>query len=194
MEVLINECRFDALHPCIMTISADKVYLRSNPHVDFIRKFEGNAIDNAAFYSFEASGDFSFSMRVKVKTKQVYDAAFILARYSETQWVKLALEQSVDGQLNVVSVITNPWSDDANGELIAADTCWLRMSRKGRVWGLHYSLDDTVWRFVRTFGMASNDNVSIGFGVQSPLGDGFDAELSELLFSESPTEDFRSDQ
>ncbi len=64
-----------------------------------------------------------------------------MVRETETRWIKLAVEIGVDTTYNVISVITDNWSDDANGELLPSNICWLRINRKGDFWGLHYSLD-----------------------------------------------------
>ncbi|UGU17427.1 DUF1349 domain-containing protein [Sinomicrobium kalidii] len=97
----------------------------------------------------------------------------------------------VDRQYNVVSVVTDKWSDDANGELLEENNCWLRITRKNDFFGLHYSTDGKIWRFVRAFGIDMNTSISIGFGIQAPAGDHCNESIEELSVSNTPVQNFR---
>ena len=114
-----------------------------------------------------------------------------MVRETKTRWIKLAVERGVDTAYNVVSVITNNWSDDANGELISTNKCWLRITRKGDFWGLHYSADGIRWRFVRCFGLDLPSTVKVGFGIQAPLGDDCEGKLDFITLSDDSIENFR---
>ncbi|UIR54908.1 DUF1349 domain-containing protein [Sphingobacterium sp. SRCM116780] len=187
-----NFSNLQAINPCHTTLVGDKMILRSQSKVDFFRKYKGTPIDNAAFFYQMVSGNFSFHAQVKIDAHATYDAIFLMVRAKEEQWIKLALELGSDRQYNVVSVITNKWSDDANGELITTQSPWLRITRVNNIWGLHYSLDGIYWRFVRTFGFELDEEVMVGYGVQSPRGEGFESEISHLQLNPEPILDFRS--
>ncbi len=187
-----NVIAWAAINPCLQRIEGNSIYLRSNGKVDFFRKFEAEAIDSAAFYYSEVEGDFSLSARVSMHARFTYDAVFLMARTADSQWLKLAFERGNDGANSIVSVFTDPWSDDANGEMPAVHTVWLRLSRVSNHWGLHYSLDGDVWRFVRTLGFLPTGRICVGYGVQSPLGQGFEAEIHDLQISLQPNGEFRN--
>jgi uncharacterized protein len=108
------------------------------------------------------------------------DAGFLMVRDHTDKWIKLCLELGTDSQYTVVSAVSDPWSDDANGELIESNQCWLRIMRIGDLFGLHYSLDNNVWRFVKTFGMDMSQIPMVGFGVQSPNSNGCETLIKDF--------------
>lgn len=192
METKESTAAWSVINPCVQRVQNQSIYLRSNAKVDFFNKFEGAPLDNASFYYRTLEGDFSLSARIVLEARSTYDAVFLMARTGSSQWLKLALERNADGSNSIVSVFSNPWSDDANGELLAGGTAYLRISRVGNLWGLHYSLDGDRWRFVRTLGFVPQGELHVGYGVQSPLGEGFDGEVHDLQVSEQPQTDFRN--
>jgi regulation of enolase protein 1 (concanavalin A-like superfamily) len=181
----------NSLNPCPITPIENGFALTANPRTDFICKYHAYVRDEAAFYYTELSGDFTFSALVETIGNGNYDAAFLMIRESKDRWVKLAVELGVDGSYNVVSVITDQWSDDANGELIGDNKCFLRITRKNDFWGLHYSLDGSQWRFVRAFGLKLNEKVMVGFGIQAPVGEDCRGRVSALTLSTDSVKNFR---
>jgi len=159
---------------------------------DFFRPYQGVPNDNACLLYTEVTGDFTAVMQTRVHLVGFGDAAAITVRAGATQWVKLCLERSSIGDVSAVSVVTNPTSDDANNELLDTPECYLRITRKGDVFGMHYSLDGQVWRFARTFGMAMPETVMVGIHVQAPFVGGCSARFSSFDLSPEPVEDFRS--
>ncbi|MBN1246348.1 MAG: DUF1349 domain-containing protein, partial [Anaerolineae bacterium] len=129
---------------------------------DFFRPYGGTPHDNACLLYTEVTGDFTAVTQARAHLVGFGDAAAITVRAGATQWAKLCVERSPIGDISAVSVVTNPTSDDANNELLGAPACFLRITRKGDVFGMHYSLDGRVWRFVRTFGMAMPETVMVG--------------------------------
>lgn len=115
-----------------------------------------------------------------------------MVRAGETQWAKLCLERSPFGEASAVSVITDPWSDDANNEIIKSQTCFLRVTRKGNVFGMHYSLDGVRWRFVRKFAAEMPGEIMIGVAAQAPFAPGCRVIFHSFSISPDPVEDFRS--
>lgn len=115
-------------------------------------------------------------------------------RLSAERWAKICIERSPSGEVNVVSVVTGGYSDDANNELLAAPEAWLRITRRNNLAGLHYSLDGREWRFARTFrfGVSADKPILAGIHVQSPYGKGCNAVFSELIFSRHTVENFKS--
>jgi hypothetical protein len=159
---------------------------------DFFRPYKGEGKDNACLLYTEVTGDFTAVTQAHAHLVGFGDAAAITVRAGEALWAKLCLERSPIGDVAVVSVVTQPWSDDANGELQPDPVCFLRITRKGDVLGMHASRDGETWRFVRTFGMALPARVKVGIHAQAPFGGGCHARFSRFMLSPTPVEDFRS--
>lgn len=159
---------------------------------DFFRPYGGTPKDNAGLLYRETTGDFTAATRVDVALAAFGDAAAITVRASATQWAKLCLERSPIGEISIVSVVTDPWSDDSNGEIVTTSGCHLRLTRKGRVFGMHYSLDGRTWRFVRTFALDMPARVRVGIHAQAPFSPGCHARFRSLTISPEPVADLRS--
>ncbi len=174
--------------------SFDKQELRVVPEkgTDFFRPFEREPRDNACLLYRAVRGDFTAATWVSVKLIGFGDAAAVTVRTSEQAWAKLCLERSPIGELNAVSVVTNPWSDDSNGELIREPWCWLRLTRKGNLFGMHYSLSGSQWRFVRAFTVEMPQEVLVGVHAQAPFETGCEALFHSFDLLDNGVEDFRS--
>ena len=159
---------------------------------DFFRPYGGPANDNCCLLYKEIAGDFAATAEVRAELVDFGDAAALTVRASETQWAKLCLERSPIGQVSLVSVVTNPWSDDSNSELVNRPECFLRLTRKGNLFGMHYSLDGISWRFVRTFGLELPAQVMVGVHAQAPFTPGCRVLCRSWTISPEPIADFRS--
>ena len=89
-------------------------------------------------------------------------------------------------------MVTNH-KDDANGELIPSNKCWLRITRKGDFFGLHYSVNGIRWRFVRCFGLDLPSTVKVGFEIQAPLGDQCEGKLDLITLIDDSVKNVRAD-
>jgi len=181
----------NSLNGCKIKNTENGFHLVANAKTDFICKYKEYIKDEAAFFYTDRTGDFTIKAKVETKGNFTYDAAFLMIRATTTRWIKLAVELGVDKAYNVVSVITDNWSDDANGELILSNECWLRITRKGDFWGLHYSIDGNKWRFVRCFGLDLGPTVKVGFGIQAPLGDNCEGKIYFITITDESVKDFR---
>jgi regulation of enolase protein 1 (concanavalin A-like superfamily) len=159
---------------------------------DFFRPFEREARDSAPLLYRKVEGDFTAASRVSVSLKSFGDAAGITVRSSENLWAKLCLERSPIGELNAVSVVTDTWSDDCNGELIEGSECWLRLTRKGNLFGMHFSLNGSQWRFVRATPIDMPRSVSVGVHGQAPFDAGCEVLIHSFDLSDQAVGDFRS--
>jgi uncharacterized protein len=168
------------------------IHLKVDGGTDFFNKFKEEKRDSASFYYHELEDNFTLKAKVKVNGNYFADAVFIMVRESPDKWIKLCLEYGKDGQYSVVSVVTAPWSDDANGEIVDGNECWLRITRNNNLFGLHYSLNGVYWRFVREVGVDMNANIYIGFGIQAPKSDGCDAQICYYEVSKNYITDFRT--
>lgn len=148
---------------------------------------------DAPFFSREVTGDFTVQGRVKPDFRGTFDAGTLMFYCDDYSWVKLAFEQTDMGCRSIVSVVTREISDDANGEVVTEEGVFLKMSRRGDVIGLYYSLDGTNWRMVRvlSFPVPVGSVCFLGVSAQSPRGSGCEVSFSHLEFLTRPVEDFR---
>lgn len=178
--------------PPIWQFSDTGLLVAPEAETDFFRPYKGAVKDNASLLYTWVTGDFTAFTKVGAELVGFGDAAAVTVRASEAQWAKLCLERSPIGDVSVVSVVTNPWSDDANNELLDDPACYLRLTRKGDVFGMHYSLDGETWRFVRTFGMALPETVMVGVHAQAPFGGGCRVIFASFELISEAVSDFRS--
>jgi len=138
-------------------------------------------------------GDFVLSARVRVAGERTtFDAGALALWCDEDHWAKLCDEQSPQGDAMVVSVVTDGWSDDANGPLLRAPAIHLRIARVGPAIAFHSSPDGMRWDFVRTFRLpVSPAPLSIGFLAQAPMGDGCVAVFDGIAYEERTLADLR---
>lgn len=159
---------------------------------DFFRPFEGNRRDNCCLLYKDVTGDFTAVACAKADLADFGDAAAVTVRASETQWAKVCVERNPIGDVSLVSVVTDPWSDDSNSELLSSPECFMRLTRKGSMFGMHYSLDGTVWRFVRAFAMELPSAVKVGIHAQAPFTPGCHVRFRSFSISPQPVADLRS--
>ncbi|MGW2622837.1 DUF1349 domain-containing protein [Micromonospora taraxaci] len=137
-------------------------------------------------------GDFQFSARVSVAFAATFDAGVLLIWRDERCWGKLCFEFSPEAEPMIVSVICRGVADDANSFVVADRSVWLRVSRIGRVYAYHASLDGRTWQLIRVFsfdGDTARDR--IGFAGQSPTGEGCDVTFDDISFRPARLADLR---
>ncbi|WCN81340.1 DUF1349 domain-containing protein [Micromonospora sp. LH3U1] len=179
-----------------VTVSAQpRTDIFIDPSGDFVNAGENAApVLNAATLlgDLPPEGDFQFSARVTVAFASTFDAGVLLLWRDERCWGKLCFEFSPEGEPMIVSVICRGVADDANAFVVADRSVWLRVSRIGRVYAYHASLDGTTWQLIRVFsfdGETSRDR--IGFAGQAPIGDGCSATFDEIHFRPERLADLR---
>ena len=156
----------------------------------------GATLPDAERFVTRQSGDFTLSAFVEADTAEQYDSGVLLVWVSETAWAKICVEQDPQGRQRLVSVVTMGVSDDANGPILDRAAAYLRVTRKGDVFGLHASQDGERWDLIRYFGLGvvNADPVYVGMLAQSPSGPGCAARFSQIKFSTETTPDLRSEQ
>lgn len=138
------------------------------------------------------AGDFQLSARVRVGFDSTFDAGVLLLWFDARHWAKLCFEYTPDREAMVVSVVNREVADDANGFVVAGDAVWLRVSRVGRVYAYHASLDGRTWRMVRVFALdAPGVPARIGLEAQAPTGEGCEVTFSEVSFVSERLADMR---
>ncbi len=149
-------------------------------------------VHNAPALLFESQAACQLSARVTVDGEATFDAGVLAVRQSEHIWAKLCFERSPQGSLMIVSVVTKGVSDDCNSLPIDGNSVYLRLSRLEQSYAFHYSLDGTTWHMVRFFSLGGEQNVEIGFLVQSPTGEGCTVQFSEIAYKPEKLLNLRS--
>ena len=183
--VWVNEPAVWEFHHGELTITPDG-------ETDVFRKYGQPAKDSACFLYTRVQGDFTLISKMRVDSKAFADAGAITIRSDETLWAKLCIERSPLGEMSIVSVVTDTWSDDANNELLKTPEAFLRITRIGDVVGMHYSIDGKIWRFARTFGLQWPESVMVGVQAQAPVRNGCRVIVEELNLSRQVVTNFRS--
>ncbi len=101
----------------------------------------------------------------------------LLLYLSERRWAKLCYEFSPQRKPTAVTVVTHGTSDDSNSFETAGGPLWLRITRSGRVWAFHASVDGAYWQLLRYFTLGEASGARVGFLAQSPTGAGCTAIL-----------------
>jgi regulation of enolase protein 1 (concanavalin A-like superfamily) len=138
------------------------------------------------------AGDFQFAAHVTVDFAASFDAGVLLLWANEGHWAKLCFERSPAGEPMIVSVVNRGVSDDANGLVVEGNSAWLRISRVDGVFAFHASRDGARWELVRVFELdAGAAETSVGFEVQSPMGDGCAVTFERIAFASARLDDLR---
>ena len=183
---------FKSINPCNIEYKENGlITLKANPHTDFICKYQLYEKDSASLFYKEISGDFTVKAKLTVTGEAFGDATLLMVRATRNRWIKLCVELGVDDTNSVVSMVTDVWSDDANGEQLPANEAWVRITKKGVFFGLHYSLDGKRWRFVRAFGMELGEKVKVGFGIQAPRSQHCEGTVDHFEITDTVITDFR---
>jgi uncharacterized protein len=140
-------------------------------------------LDAARLLGVPADGDFQFSARVTVDFAATYDAGVLLLWVDERRWAKLCFEFSPAGEPMVVSVVCRDVADDANAFVVPHRSVWLRVSRIGRAYAYHASVDGRTWQMIRHFAMGDEGaRARVGFEAQSPIGEGCTVTFDRIRF------------
>ncbi|RPK31428.1 DUF1349 domain-containing protein [Paenibacillus xylanexedens] len=187
------------LNPTSITFQDEKLIMHAPEQSDF---FNGNgtvseegitpeSLANAPFFYNEVRGDFVMRVKVEHDFKYVYDAASIMVMKDLDTWAKFCFELTDFNTHAIVSVVTNQFSDDANGSNIDSDSVWLQISRVGQSFAFHYSLDGKQFFMVRFFTLSVDEQVKVGFVAQSPTGEGGDRIYSQFSLEHKTVKNIR---
>jgi hypothetical protein len=158
----------------------------------FIDPGTGRGPLNAPALLFRAARPCLCRARVTIHPAATYDAGALVVYARANAWAKFCLEQSPQGELTVVSVVTRGVSDDCNAFPVEGGTAFLRVARLKRAFAFHVSRDGAAWKLIRYFTLGKTPAVRLGFLAQSPLGDGCEAAFTEILYEPRLLTDIRS--
>ena len=152
---------------------------------------EAGRPDAGRWTGLPGESDFTFAARVTVGFASMFDAGVLLLYLSERRWAKLCYEFSPQRKPTAVTVVTHGTSDDSNSFETAGGPLWLRITRTGRVWAFHASVDGAYWQLLRYFTLGEASGARIGFLAQSPTGAGCTAIFDSVTYKPGAPADLR---
>ncbi len=139
---------------------------------------------------FTPVGDFIISVRVGASFHAPFDGAALIVYADGANWAKLLFEQARSGGQGVSSTVSKGVGDDAHHGMRAGGAVYLKLARRDGLYVFYTSQDGQTWQMVRNFGLPAARAVQVGFSAQSPLGEQFTAQFSELRFRAAAFKDF----
>jgi len=151
-----------------------RLIVQPRPQTDFFNTYNSIAKQDACFLYHIIQGDFTFYSRVGGSLVGVGDAVAITVWSTPKLWAKLCVQKIPSlkkaGEIQIVSVVSNPFSDVSNGEIMKSTDCYLRISKRGDEFVMHFSKDMKKWRFARYFVWGECPaELAIGIHAQAPL-------------------------
>jgi regulation of enolase protein 1 (concanavalin A-like superfamily) len=139
---------------------------------------------------FQPTGDFIFSAKVTAAFGKHFDGAALIVVGDEKTWAKLLFELGKTGEAGVTSTVAKGAGDDAHHGARAGREVYLKVLRRKDMFVFYTSADGKQWSMVRTFGLPGAANVKVGFSSQSPAGEGFGAQFSDVRFRNAAFKDY----
>ncbi len=156
-------------------IDSDKIIINCGEKSDFFNVYDSNEskirkIATAPYLFQEVKGDFICCVKLSSIFISTYDSAVLMLMSDEDMWAKACFELTDFGKTAVVSVVTNKYSDDANGNNIQSDFVYLKAIRVKNDFSFHYSIDGESFDMMRFFHLEVPETIKVGLVAQSPLG------------------------
>ena len=191
---------FKWLNESKMTESQGKITILATDNSDFFNRAGGvskdgitpESLSNAPYYYTDVTGDFVLTAKVSHDFKHVYDAAALLIHENNNLWAKACFELTDFDTHAVVSVVTNKFSDDANGCNINGNSCWLKAARLGDVFGFYYSTDGSNFYMMRVFGLPVGKTVKVGLLAQAPAGADGERRFEDIVLENKSVVNIRA--
>lgn len=162
----------------------DRLLITAPPLTNwFISPRNGERTSSGPVLLFKAGAEFTLTAKVTAALERQWDAGMLMVYAGAGLWAKLAFEKSIYQEPTIISVVTRGVSDDCNSAAIDGNSTWLRIVRAGMSFVFFYSNDAVSWRQVRVFTLGEVAEVWVGFGVQSPIGNGAAAEFSTVTYT-----------
>jgi regulation of enolase protein 1 (concanavalin A-like superfamily) len=171
---------------CQASVDGGTLTLVSGPKSDLFIDPAGDEAtrpDAGRWTGLPGKDDFTFSARVTVGFASTFDAGVLLLYLSERRWAKLCYEFSPQRKPTAVTVVTRNTSDDSNSFETAGGPLWLRITRSGRVWAFHASVNGAYWQLLRYFTLGEASGARVGFLAQSPAGAGCTAIFDSVTYT-----------
>ncbi len=179
---------------CPASVAGGTLTLASGPKSDLFIDPAGDEAtrpDAGRWTGLPGEDDFTFSARVTVAFASTFDAGVLLLYLSERRWAKLCYEFSPQRKPTAVTVVTHGTSDDSNSFETAGEPLWLRITRSGRAWAFHASVNGAYWQLLRYFTLGEASGARVGFLAQSPTGAGCTAVFDSVTYQRGAPADLR---
>jgi regulation of enolase protein 1 (concanavalin A-like superfamily) len=163
-------------------IRGNELYVRTDGQTDFWREtFYSFWRDSGHFAYQTVEGDFTAEATINGRYETLYDQAGLMARLSETHWVKAGIEYS-DGQSYFSVVVTNDTSDWSMLRIPASTSgLCLRLTRHGEAIRVQYfDVESQVWQIVRLAYLPRSAAIDVGVMCCSPEWEGFEVVFSDF--------------
>lgn len=170
----------------------DKTWkLKSNAGDDIFFMPGTREIDRVTELPARLENSFTVSVKVNVSGSRFADAAGLLLR-TDNAWIKFCIEFDTKQNWRVVSIYSNPVSDESYSDVLINSEATLILTRDQRRIALWYSTDGNITRqFVRTFHLPSDAAVELSCFTQAPFSESTEAVFSEVFYSAEPMKDKR---
>lgn len=182
----LNEPGSFRLENSTLTIIAEK-------GTDFFNNPEnGDKTATAPLLFRDIQGDFIARALVRPDFSSLWNAVAIMVHIDNNNWIKFAFENSDATGNSIVTVVTKDTSDDANGVILSdQNEVWLKLIRKGDIYSMLWSLDDSDYKMARLTALPAVDSLKIGIEAQCPVGESATHEILFFGLEKKTVEDLR---
>lgn len=159
-----------------------EIRVRTGARTDFWREtFYGFWRDNGHFLFLPVEGDFSAEVTVRGRYEVLYDQAGLMARLSETHWVKCGVEFT-NGEMLFSVVVTNNASDWSLIKIPFSGTgVRVRLTRHREAIRVQYlDAPDGRWKMARLGYLPPSCSIDIGMMCCSPEREGFEVTFADF--------------
>lgn len=146
--------------------------------------------DNTPRVLFNPQGDFIFSAKVNAAFKREFDGGALIVYADKRNWAKLLFENPRSGKPGISSTVARGAGDDAHHGSREGAAVHLKIVRRGPMYVFYTSPDGQQWQMLRSFALAEGSPVQVGFSAQSPVGEQFVAQFTDIRFRAATFKDF----
>lgn len=171
------------------SISDEKIVIKTEPGTDFWqRTYYGFQNDNApALLVKTKEKSFSFIVKTKFDSRHRFDQCGVIIYQDSDNWFKASIEYENDKYQRLGSVVTNHgYSDWATTDIPAENKeMYYRLSRRESDYCIENSYDGINFKQMRIFHLfEGQDEIRVGIYACSPEDSSFNAEFTEMQFTE----------
>ncbi len=181
------------------TVVDNTLVITAKKGTDLFVSADGSASSNSSPRAlFDVEGDFIFSAKVEGDIDDPFDGSALIVYANSGNWAKLLFEKFLMGKPGVASTVSRSATGGdtkANGDDVyhgtrAVNSQYLKIARLGDMFILYSSADGESWNMLRSFSLATDAPVRLGFAAQSPIGEEFTGKFSDIEFKAVSLTDF----
>ena len=165
--------------------------LQAKKGTDLYANTDGTEIaDKTPRVLFQPVGDFIFSAKVTAGVNHAFNGGALIVYNDKANWAKLLFEFAKTGAAGISSTVAKGVGDDAHHGVRPGGAVYLKVLRRKDMFVFYTSPDGRDWSMVRSFSLPGAATAKVGFSSQSPAGDGFSAQFSDIKFRNATFKDF----